>query len=204
VSTDLFDFDEQLRKEGKAPLAGCDEAGRGPIAGPVVASAVILPTGLRIAGLRDSKKLSPSRRESLFWEILEKAEAVGVGIADHKVIDRINILRATIKAMCAAMEDLIVPPRMIVVDALRLPVKTEQLTLVRAEDRSASVAAASVVAKVTRDRLMDHLHSLYPEYGFNRHRGYATREHLLMLEKLGPSPVHRRTFSPVSSLKLPF
>ncbi|RMG00094.1 MAG: ribonuclease HII, partial [Nitrospirae bacterium] len=142
VHTDPFSFDEELRRSGRAPLAGCDEAGRGPLAGPVVAAAVILPPGLYIEGLKDSKKLTPSKRLSLFWEILTKADAVGVGVVDHGEIDKINILRATVKAMCMAVEDLLMKPALLLIDALKLPVEIEQLSFTKAEDISASVAAA--------------------------------------------------------------
>jgi len=201
-----YAYDDRLRAEGLAPLAGVDEAGRGPLAGPVVASAVVLPpdAGARIPGLRDSKRLTPAQRESLFWDILAAAEDIGVGIVDAAEIDRINIYRAAKKAMVTAVEDLSAPPRALVIDAMELPLDLRQVSMPRAESVSASVAAASIVAKVTRDRLMDHFHALYPLYGFCRHKGYATRMHLEMLGRHGPCPIHRRSFSPVAALRLPY
>ncbi len=200
---DPYSYDAGLRREGFSPLAGVDEAGRGPIAGPVVASAVVLPDGVRIGGLADSKRLSQRQREEVFWEILSVAEGVGIGVVGPEEIDRINIYRATKKAMVMAVEDLVERPRILVIDAVSLPLEIEQISIPRAEGISASVAAASVVAKVTRDGLMEHFHRLYPEYGFRVHKGYATKRHLQMLESYGPSPIHRRSFSPVSVLKLP-
>ena len=199
-----YTYDDSFRTQGYTPLSGVDEAGRGPLAGPVVASAVVLPSGLRIAGLKDSKKLSPKQREALFLEILSKAEDIGVGIVGHEEIDRINIYRATKQAMITAIEDLTNTPGILIIDAMELPLKIKQVSMPRAESISASVAAASIIAKVTRDRLMDHFHSLYPAYGFNKHKGYATRMHMEMLEKHGPCPIHRRSFSPVAALSLPF
>ncbi len=203
---DPYTYDDRLRSEGHAPLAGVDEAGRGPLAGPVVAAAVVLPpdAGARIPGLRDSKRLSPAQREALFWDILAGADAVGVGVVGPEEIDRINIYQAAKKAMIAAVEDLGKEPRLLVIDAMELPLELRQVSMPRAESVSASVAAASIIAKVTRDRLMDHFHALYPAYGFGKHKGYATRMHLEMLGTHGPCPIHRRSFSPVSAMNLPF
>ena len=203
-SEDPYTYDDSFRAQGYAPLSGVDEAGRGPLAGPVVASAVVLPPGVRIPGLKDSKKLSPKQREALFLEILSKAEDIGVGIVSPEEIDRINIYRATKQAMITAIEDLANAPGILIIDAMELPLKIKQVSMPRAESISASVAAASIIAKVTRDRLMDHFHSLYPAYGFKKHKGYATRMHMEMLEKHGPCPIHRRSFSPVAALSLPF
>lgn len=204
MSEDIFAFDDELRKREGPLLAGIDEAGRGPLAGPVVAAAVVLPQGVYIQGLRDSKKLTPLQRERLYDEILKIATATGIGVVSTEEIDRLNIYQATKEAMLRAIKGLQVVPDVVVVDAMRLPVDINQYVFPKAEDRSASVAASSVIAKVTRDRIMLEYHKQYPEYGFNRHKGYATREHLEALRRLGPSPIHRRSFSPVSSLKLPF
>ncbi len=204
MSEDIFAFDEDIRgKEGKL-LAGLDEAGRGPLAGPVVAAAVVFPQGVYLSGLKDSKRLTALQRERLYQEIIERATTVGVGIVAHCDIDRLNIYQASREAMMRALEELEVEPDVIVIDAMKLPLDIRQYVFTKAEDKSASVAAASVVAKVTRDRIMIQYHKQYPEYGFDRHKGYATREHLEALKRLGPSPIHRRSFSPVSSLKLPF
>ncbi|NOX20322.1 MAG: ribonuclease HII [Nitrospirae bacterium] len=204
MQQDPFAFDEQLRKTVGTLLAGVDEAGRGPLAGPVVAAAVVLPEGTLLDGLRDSKKLSETQREKLFDTIVSLAVDYGLGIVEPEEIDRLNIYRATQKAMVEAINKLKQPPDVIVVDAMRLPIQTEQIVLTKAEDRSASVAAASVLAKVTRDRIMLRYHREYPDYGFDRHKGYPTREHMEILKRLGPTPIHRRSFSPVSSLKLPY
>ena len=204
MSEDLFAFDEELRKKEGRVLAGLDEAGRGPLAGPVVAAAVVFPEGAYISGLKDSKKLTSRKREALYSEILDMALSVGIGVVSTEEIDRLNIYQATKEAMLRAIRDLSVVPDVIVVDAMRLPVQLKQFVFTKAEDRSASVAASSVIAKVTRDRIMMEYHRQYPEYGFDRHKGYATKEHLNVLRQLGPSPIHRRSFSPVSELKLPF
>ncbi len=204
MSEDIFAFDEEIRgKEGRL-LAGLDEAGRGPLAGPVVAAAVVFPQGVYLSGLKDSKRLTALQRERLYQEIIERATTVGVGVVAPDDIDRLNIYQATREAMMRAIEKLEVEPDVLVIDAMKLPLDIKQYVFTRAEDRSASVAASSVIAKVTRDRIMLQYHDKYPEYGFDRHKGYATKEHLEVLKKLGPSPIHRRSFSPVSSLKLPF
>jgi len=181
-----------------------DEAGRGPLAGPVVAAAVILPEGLRLPGLRDSKKLSPSVRSRLCFEILCHA-AVGVGVVDVQEIDAVNILEATRRAMRSALRDLGSEPDMVLIDGLTLEgLPWPQQGLVRGDDTSAAVAAASVVAKELRDGLMRAYHREYPQYGFDRHKGYGTRDHLERLADHGPCPLHRRSFAPVRNLRLPF
>ena len=199
-----FLFDAHLRGNEDVTLAGIDEAGRGPLAGPVVAAAVILPGDAIIEGLKDSKKLTPDQREKLYEIILTISADYGIAVVEPEEIDRLNIYRATQKAMIDAVGKLKKPPDIVVVDAMRLPINIKQVVLTKAEDKSASVAAASVLAKVTRDRIMLGYHQQYPEYGFDRHKGYPTREHMEVLKRLGPTPIHRRSFSPVSSLKLPF
>jgi ribonuclease HII len=179
-------------------VAGIDEAGRGPLAGPVVAAAVIIAPDRRIQGLADSKLLAPERREELFAVIRERALAVGVGLVDHETIDRINILQATKQAMAEALTALAVVPDLVITDFVALPgLHCPQKNLVEGDRRSASVAAASIVAKVTRDRLMRELDARYPKYGFARHKGYATPEHLAALDRHGPCPIHRRSFAGV-------
>jgi ribonuclease HII len=185
-------------RAGLARVAGVDEAGRGPLAGPVVAAAVVVTPEHRIRGLRDSKLLTPERREELFVVIHERAFAVGVAIVDHATIDRVNILQATRLAMLDALARLPVAPDFVITDFVALPsVLCPQKNLVDGDARCASVAAASIVAKVTRDRIMLALDTQFPEYGFARHKGYGTPDHLAALDRFGPCPVHRRTFAGV-------
>jgi len=183
---------------GLTRVAGVDEAGRGPLAGPVVAAAVIIAPGRRLRGLADSKLLSPARREDVFRLIREGAHAVGVGIVDHETIDRVNILEATRRAMAEALAALAVTPELVITDFVALTgLSCPQKNLVAGDRRCASVAAASIVAKVTRDRLMVEVDRQFPQYGFARHKGYATPEHLAALDRLGPCPFHRRSFAGV-------
>jgi ribonuclease HII len=201
---DIYGYDESFRSKGFL-VAGIDEAGRGPIAGPVVAAAVVLPPDVRIEGLKDSKKLTAKQRESIFQDIMCFASDVGVGISGVEVIDRVNILEATRLAMASATEDLTERPQMLLIDAVKLPgVDIEQNTPYKGESLSASIAAASVVAKVVRDGIMGEYHRLYPEYGFDRHKGYGTKAHLDALRLHGPCPIHRRSFGAVLSPLLPF
>lgn len=202
---DIYRHDEAFLKEGFGVVAGIDEAGRGPVAGPVVAAAVVLPAGLRIKGLRDSKLIPEAERKTIFYEILYGASDIGVGLADVDIIDRVNILRATRIAMEAAAKDLSKTPELLLIDAVKLPaLNIKQLNLIRGESKSASIAAASVVAKFVRDNIMLQYHALYPEYGFDRHKGYCTKEHIDMIARHGPCPLHRKTFRKVMSLTLPF
>lgn len=190
----------QLKEEGYKLVAGVDEAGRGPLAGPVVAAAVILNPEIKIIGLDDSKKLTERERERLFSEIKDKAVAVGVGIIDNKVIDRINILQATFRAMQEAINKLTPRPDYILIDGNReLPgIEIQQETVVDGDSKVNTIAAASIIAKVCRDRILDDYHSTYPEYGFLRNKGYGTSEHIEALKKHGPSPIHRYSFFIVS------
>src|SRR2546426_11891183 len=188
----------QAWRAGHARVAGVDEAGRGPLAGPVVAAAVVVTPEHRIRGVRDSKLLPPERRDELFVVIHERALAVGVSIVDHATIDRVNILQATRLAMLDALARLPVPPDFVITDFVALPnVPCPQKNLVDGDARCASVAAASIVAKVTRDRIMIELDKQFPEYGFARHKGYATPDHLAALDRYGPCPIHRRSFAGV-------
>jgi ribonuclease HII len=188
-------FERAAYAEGFLRLAGLDEAGRGPLAGPVVAAAVILPEGCSIPGLRDSKKLSASRREALMDEIQKSALGVGLGIVDEKTIDRINIYRATQSAMKQAVGLLNPQPDFLLIDAMKLPdCAIRQNSIIGGDDLSLSIAAASVVAKVTRDRMMLEYDRMYPDYNFKSHKGYGTREHLRALRTHGPCEIHRRTF----------
>lgn len=179
-------------------VAGLDEAGRGPLAGPVVAAAVVLGPGTRIAGVDDSKRLTPEERESLYAVIRARAVAIGVGMVDAETIDRVNILQATRRAMGLALAGLGLEPELVLTDFVALDgLRCPQRNLVNGDRRSATVAAASIIAKVTRDRMMAEADREYPQYGFGRHKGYATLEHLAALITHGPCPLHRRTFSGV-------
>ncbi len=193
-----YHYEARAWKTGVTRLAGIDEAGRGPLAGPVVAAAVIIGPERRIKGLADSKLLTAEQRDALFLVISERAVAIGVGIVDHQTIDRINILQATRLAMTEAVARLAVEPDLIITDFVALRDLTcPQRNLVDGDARCASVAAASIIAKVTRDRLMLEADRTFPEYGFARHKGYATPEHLAALDRWGPCPLHRRTFAGV-------
>jgi ribonuclease HII len=192
-------LERTLRSRAMGPVAGVDEAGRGPIAGPVVAAAVILDEGAIPAGIRDSKELTPDRRVALYDEIVGSA-AVGVAMAGVDMIDRDNILEATLWAMARACEHLPRRPAAVLVDGNRLPdLACPAEAVVGGDRRSLSIAAASIIAKVTRDRLMDGLARRYPVYGFERHRGYPTRAHLDALARHGPCPHHRLSFAPVAA-----
>jgi ribonuclease HII len=182
-----------------ARVAGVDEAGRAPLAGPVVAAAVMLSPGIRIEGLDDSKRLLAEERERLFGLIQARALAFAVGVVDVQTIDRVNILEATRLAMRVALDGLGAVPELVLTDFVSLRgLPCPQRNLVRGDQRSATIAAASIVAKVTRDRLMSELDGAYPEYGFGRHKGYPTEEHRSALKKFGPCPLHRRTFNGVA------
>ena len=190
-----YRFEAQAWRTGLTRVAGVDEAGRGPLAGPVVAAAVVIAPDRRVRGVADSKVLPPERREELFALIHERAVAVGVGVVDHLTIDRINILEATRLAMGQALAALTLVPELIITDFVSLRgCSYPQRNLVDGDARCASVAAASIVAKVTRDRLMRELDAEYPVYGFARHKGYATAEHIAAIDRHGLCPLHRRSF----------
>lgn len=198
----LFKFDQTYR-DRFGHVAGVDEAGRGPLAGPVVAAAVVLPSSCRISFLYDSKQLSPALRWALFGEIQRCALAIGVGIVSHEDIDRLNIYHASFLAMRLALSQLVLRPQHVLVDGFSIPQGPESQTgVIGGDGKSACVAAASVIAKVTRDCLMEKLGREYPQYGFAQHKGYGTPAHLEALHRHGPSPVHRQTFAPVR-LSLP-
>ena len=190
-----LDIEQELWDQGIDAVAGVDEAGRGPLAGPVVAAAVVFPRGLFLPGVDDSKKLSARRREDLFEVIRTSALAWGVGVVSHEVVDRMNILGATMEAMHVAVAELHPAPGILLVDGNRFrrgPIPHR--TVVRGDAISFTIAAASIIAKVTRDRLMIAYDAEYPEYGFVRHKGYGTPEHLAAIRKHGLSPIHRRSF----------
>ena len=192
---DLWRYEREAFAEGFAVVCGVDEAGRGPLAGPVCAAAVILPRETVIEGLNDSKKLTDQKRRALYDVITERAVACGIAFASEQEIDEINILQATFLAMERAMQKLTVRPQLALIDGNRakdfgLPVRT----IVHGDSLSASIAAASILAKVTRDRLMEELDGEYPRYGFAVHKGYGTKRHYEALREFGPCPIHRRTF----------
>ena len=194
-NVNMWEIENSVHSEGYEIICGVDEAGRGPLAGPVCAAAVVLPMGLEIPGLTDSKKLTDKKRRELFPVIKEQAIAYGIGLASHEEIDEINILQATYLAMERALAQLAVKPDIALIDGNRakdfgLPVKT----VVHGDSLSASIAAASVLAKVTRDDLMMQMAEEYPQYGFEIHKGYGTKAHYEALTAHGPSPIHRMTF----------
>ncbi|SFK26383.1 RNase HII [Halobacillus dabanensis] len=194
---EMMSFERDQFRNGKTYIAGIDEAGRGPLAGPVVAAAVILPQDYYLEGLDDSKKLSLNKRENYFEQIKRDADC-GVGIVTNEEIDQLNIYRATRLAMKRAVDSLHNNPEHLLIDAMELDkVSCTQTSLVKGDQRSVSIAAASVIAKVTRDRMMANIHEKYPMYHFNRNQGYGTKAHLDALASYGVSPVHRLTFAPV-------
>lgn len=185
----------ERRFADKGFLCGIDEVGRGPLAGPVMAGAVILPTDHKILYLNDSKKLTPKKRDELYDVIMSEAVAVGIGTEDHTVIDEINILQATYSAMRKAIADLNQKPDFLLVDAVTIPdTGIPECPIIKGDAKSVSIAAASIVAKVTRDRLMIKYDEMYPEYHFASNKGYGTAEHIAALKKYGPCPIHRKTF----------
>lgn len=196
---DPLAFERSARASGFLRIAGLDEAGRGPLAGPVVAAAVVLPPDLLIHGVADSKQLAEADRERLYDTITRDAVAYGIGFADEQTIDEVNILQATIIAMERALAAIVPPPDYLLLDALTLPrIKLPQKAIIKGDHRSHSIAAASILAKVARDRHMCSLHEQYPQYNFHLHKGYGSREHMELLRKHGPCPAHRRSFRPVS------
>jgi len=198
LPVDLLAFEQQARSKGYRLIAGIDEAGRGPLAGPVVAATVILPEGLRISGVNDSKKLSSQTRERLFGVIMAQAFAVGVGMAGPELIDRINILQATRHAMLEAVLNLSQQPDYLLIDGITtIDSPLPQKTIKKGDSLSLSIAAASIIAKVSRDRLMCDMDALHPGYGFAGHKGYGSASHLEAIRLLGPSPIHRLTFGGV-------
>lgn len=188
-------YEEDAKRRGFSIIAGVDEAGRGPLAGPVVASAVVLGEGISIKGINDSKKIAPAKRELLYGQITEKAACWAVGISTVEEIDTLNILQASLLAMRRAIQNLSSAPEFVLVDAVRIPdINMPQLPIVKGDGLSVSIAAASIIAKVTRDRMMDQLDREMPHYQFGRHKGYGTSDHIRALKEYGPSTIHRKTF----------
>ena len=195
---DMLEYEKKYWAMGKKLVAGIDEAGRGPLAGPVYAACVVFEQGVVIDGINDSKKLSEKKREQLFDIIKEKALYYSIVSVDEKEIDRINILEATFKAFRESLNALPVMPDVALIDGNRAKeIPTEYETVVKGDSKSQSVAAASILAKVARDRFVMELDKMYPEYGFKKHKGYPTKDHYAAIEKFGPSPVHRLTFKGV-------
>ena len=194
-----FRYERKLWQQGYNVVAGIDEAGRGPLAGPVVAAAVVFAEGTKLHGLNDSKKLSSKQRDDLYLKIKQTALGIGVAEVSHQVIDQINIRRASILAMKQAVHQLLFGPDYLLIDGSRIDLNFDipQQTIVGGDGRCASIAAASIVAKVVRDKMMIGYHHQYPEYEFLAHKGYGTKLHLQRLEKFGPSQIHRRSFSPM-------
>lgn len=191
----MLEFEALARRQGFRVIAGVDEAGRGPLAGPVVAAAVILPEGHVIGGVNDSKKLGEAKRSSLFEVIMNEAVSVGIGISDAATIDRINILQATLRAMESAVANLSPPPDCLLIDGIsKTALHLHQKTIKKGDSLSLSIAAASIIAKVTRDRLMEGYDREYPGYGLAGHKGYGSASHMAAIAALGPSPIHRLTF----------
>ena len=191
----LFKYETELYFEGYKLIAGVDEAGRGPLAGPVVAAAVIFKQGTRVEGVNDSKKISAKKRESLFYEIRKSAITYGIGMISNKRIDEIDILRATFEAMKRAVSRLSLDPDFILIDGRDEPFDTQfQKSIIKGDSLSYSIAAASILAKVTRDKIMNFYDRIYPQYGFYHNKGYATPDHIEAIDKYGRCPIHRKTF----------
>ncbi|MCR5646933.1 MAG: ribonuclease HII [Acholeplasmatales bacterium] len=195
----LYHYEEELYDSGYKNVCGIDEAGRGPLAGPVVVAACIMPPFLRIEGINDSKQLSEKKREELYKIIVKEALAYSIVFINEKDIDELNILNATKKGMLKCLEELKVNPDYVLIDAVDLgELKIESKAIVHGDALSASIAAASILAKVSRDHYMEAMDKKYPNYGFARHKGYGTKAHLEALEKYGPCAIHRKTFTPVN------
>ena len=194
TEVDMFAYERELRAQGAWLIGGMDEAGRGPLAGPVVAAAVVMPLDDIIEGVDDSKKLTEKKREKLFDLIINKAIAYKIVAVDEKVIDEINILNATKKAMTECVLGLSVRPDIVLVDAVKLALEVPTKAIIKGDALSYSIGAASILAKVYRDRLMQEYDAMYPWYGFAQNKGYGTKDHIDALKSVGPSPIHRRTF----------
>lgn len=204
ITHGLHAYEHYWGKQGYHAIAGTDEAGRGPLAGPVVAAAVILPVGLDIPYLNDSKKLMPRRREALFEEIMTKARAVAWSQVDETEIDRLNIYAASRLAMIQALSDLKLSFDLVLSDAMPLhDLNVPCVPIIHGDALSASIAAASIIAKVIRDRIMSEFDVEFPQYGFCRHKGYGTSEHLAAIERYGPCRIHRRSFAPIKTWRSP-
>lgn len=196
----MLAYEKELYTQGIQLIAGVDEVGRGPLAGPVVAAAVILPKACKIPGLNDSKKIPKSKHKEIYEAVLQNAIAIGIGIKDNQVIDQVNIYEATKLAMREAIGQLEPQPQHLLIDAMRLDLPISQTSIIKGDANSLSIAAASIVAKVTRDQMMEEFDCEYPGYDFAQNAGYGTANHLAGLHKLGVTPIHRRSFEPVKSM----
>jgi ribonuclease HII len=195
---DLWFFEKEATENGYREIAGIDEAGRGPLAGPVVSAAVVLPPALALSDVTDSKKLSAKKRARLYGEIYTSASSIGIGIVDPVEIDRINILQASLLAMAMAVDNLNPQPDCLLIDGtFCISSQLPQKPIIKGDNLSISIAAASIIAKVTRDRLMESYDFYYPQYGFSQHKGYPTKGHKAAIRKFGCSPIHRRSFKGV-------
>ena len=196
----MLAYEKELYTQGIHLIAGVDEVGRGPLAGPVVAAAVILPKACKIPGLNDSKKIPKSKHKEIYEAVLQNAVAIGIGIKDNQVIDQVNIYEATKLAMMEAIGQLEPQPQHLLIDAMRLDLPISQTSIIKGDANSLSIAAASIVAKVTRDQMMEEFDREYPGYDFAQNAGYGTAKHLAGLDKRGVTPIHRRSFEPVKSM----
>ena len=196
----MLAYEKELYTQGIHLIAGVDEVGRGPLAGPVVAAAVILPKACKIPGLNDSKKIPKAKHKEIYEAVLQNAIAIGVGVKDNHVIDQVNIYEATKLAMMEAIGQLEPQPQHLLIDAMKLDLPISQTSIIKGDANSLSIAAASIVAKVTRDQMMEEFDREYPGYDFAQNAGYGTAKHLAGLDKLGVTPIHRRSFEPVKSI----
>ena len=196
----MLAYEKELYAQGIQLIAGVDEVGRGPLAGPVVAAAVILPENCKIPGLNDSKKIPKSKHQAIFQAVLDQALSVGIGVKDNQVIDQVNIYEATKLAMLEAIQELDQQPQHLLIDAMKLDLSISQTSIIKGDANSLSIAAASIVAKVTRDQMMAAYDQEYPGYDFGQNAGYGTSKHLEGLEKYGVTPIHRRSFEPIKSM----
>ena len=196
----MLAYEKELYTQGIQLIAGVDEVGRGPLAGPVVAAAVILPKACKIPGLNDSKKIPKSKHKEIYEAVLQEAIAIGIGIKDNHVIDQVNIYEATKLAMMEAVGQLEPQPQHLLIDAMKLDLPISQISIIKGDANSLSIAAASIVAKVTRDQMMEEFDREYPGYDFAQNAGYGTAKHLAGLDKLGVTPIHRRSFEPIKSM----
>ena len=196
----MLAYEKELYAQGIDLIAGVDEVGRGPLAGPVVAAAVILPKACKIPGLNDSKKIPKSKHKAIYEAVLQNAIAIGIGVKDNQVIDQVNIYEATKLAMMEAIGQLDPQPQHLLIDAMKLDLPISQTSIIKGDANSLSIAAASIVAKVTRDQMMEEFDREYPGYDFAKNAGYGTANHLAGLDQLGVTPIHRRSFEPVKSM----
>lgn len=196
----MLAYEKELYTQGIHLIAGVDEVGRGPLAGPVVAAAVILPENCKIPGLNDSKKIPKSKHKEIYEAVLQNAIAIGIGVKDNQVIDQVNIYEATKLAMMEAIGQLDPQPQHLLIDVMKLDLPIPQTSIIKGDANSLSIAAASIVAKVTRDQMMEEFDQKYPGYDFAQNAGYGTAKHLAGLDKLGVTPIHRRSFEPVKSM----